>query len=100
MITFDNFFISTEAVFKGCKFPKRKYNFLSESGSAYWYGKDSTGEYVIRFSDHWVKVKKIGGNAIIKDCDRIASCRWHLKTNKSSLRRHAAKAYLKDFIKI
>lgn len=99
-ISHNNFFSSTAAVFKGCKTPKRKFNFISESGSAYWYGEDSIGAYVIRQSDHWVNVKRIGSNAIFRDCDRIASCQWHLKTNKLGLREYAAKAYLKDFKKI
>ena len=98
-ITVNNFHISTEALFKGCKIPKREPMFVSESGSRYWHGCDSIGEYVIRESDHWVNIKYIGSNKIFSDCRSIASCNWNLKTNNNS-RIRAGKAYLKDFKKI
>lgn len=53
-ITHDNFHLGTEATFKACKKPKRKPDYVSKSGSAYWYGGDSIGQYVIRESGHWV----------------------------------------------
>ena len=58
MITYSTFFIGTIAVFKGCKTPKRKPNYISYNrfgivSSSYYYGSDKKGDYVIRVSDHW-----------------------------------------------
>jgi hypothetical protein len=92
-ITFNNYHFKTEAVFKGCKIPKRKPDFVSNSGSKYWHGIDKNGAYVIRHSDHWVNIKEIGKNDIKKQCKKIATCQWHLKTNDSM----AGKAYLINF---
>lgn len=99
MITFENYFMNTEAVFKGCKIPKREPDFISKSGSKYWYGINKTGKFVIRFSDHWVKIKRIGSNQIKLDCNRIASCMWHIKTNFKQKDENyiAGKCYLSDF---
>jgi len=58
MITKDNFFLSTFADFTPCKTPIRTPDFVSESGSKYWYADNG----VIRNSDHW-------------NC-KIASCVW------------------------
>ncbi len=60
MVTAGNFHINTFAVFTACAFPDCKPDFVSESGSKYWYEGDS----VIRVSDHWGS--------------RIASCAWFL----------------------
>lgn len=110
-ITFDNFFISTEIVFKGCKTPNRKSDFVSESGSRYWYGENKKGKYVIRCSDHWVGVRKLGENKVYKNIETISSCLWHIKTNDVSkvkfnnnrayfVWKVSGKSYLKDFKKI
>jgi hypothetical protein len=102
MVDLSNFFISTQAVFKGCKIPKRKPDYVSDSGSIYWYGENKKGSYVIRQSDHWVNLKKIGNNTIIRQCARIATCQWHLKTNHPGMGEEtiAGKCYLGDFQKI
>lgn len=104
MITFDNFFIGTTGIFKGCKTPKRKPDFVSMGkrgtvSSTYWYGEDSKGPYVIRNSDHWVLLKKIGSNKIYSQCDSIASCTWHIKTTQPLDGCISGKCYLKDFTK-
>ncbi|MCU7570491.1 hypothetical protein [Riemerella anatipestifer] len=39
-----------------------KIKIKSEISSRYWYGEDSSGQYVIRESDHW---------------GQVASCVWH-----------------------
>lgn len=56
----DNFFLSTSAIFTPVAMPKRKPDFVSDSGSKYWYTKKG----VVRASDHWGM--------------RIASCNWAL----------------------
>lgn len=52
-----NFFVATEAKFKECKTPNRTPDYVSESGSEYWY----TRRGVIRRSNHW---------------NWVASCTW------------------------
>lgn len=105
MITFENFFKSTMVVFKGCKVPKRRPNYVSRNkydryptGSKYWYGEDSRGVYVIRLSDHWVSIKGFNNERKIKQIDKIATCIWHIKTNNNEVL--CGKAYLSDFIRI
>ena len=112
MITFNNFFVNTEAFFKGCKRPKRKPDFISkthygEISSEYWYGENKKGKFVIRSSDHWVFFKKFDRNKRIVDCPSIASCQWHLKStlNLNANDKYTSnyknvlsgKCYLKDF---
>lgn len=98
VVNFYNYFNGTYAVFKGCKIPKRKPDFISNSGSKYWQQSNSRGGYVIRLSDHWVNIKIIGNNDIYQDCDKIASCQWHIKTNYVIGRGMiAGKCYLKNF---
>jgi hypothetical protein len=100
-ITFGNYMTNTEAVFKGCKIPKRAPDFISKSGSIYWQQENTKGKYVIRLSNHWVNMKKLGSNKVWKDCNSIASCKWHLKTNKmQSGCKMSGKCYLSDFKKI
>lgn len=60
MITQDNFFESTKAIFKGCKRPSRKPDYVSRDrwgyvSSEYWYFEDG----VIRASDHWSTYKSL-----------------------------------------
>jgi len=102
-ITIDNFYCTTEAIFKGCKTPKRKPDYISYDSlyegrisSRYWYGKDSFGSFVIRESNHWVKTKKIGSNNITKNCKSIGSCQWNLKTN-NEIKNTSGKCYLSEF---
>ena len=59
----DNFFDATFADFKSCKVQTKKPDFISASGSKYWFTKGG----VIRESDHW------GVN--------IASCDWFIDGN-------------------
>jgi hypothetical protein len=88
--------MDTYAVFKGCKLPKNKQaNFVSSSGSSYFYGKDKRGSYVIRVSNHWSKDEPKNRYPI----KNIASCYWPLKDNsgKGAHEERAGKAYFKDF---
>lgn len=105
-ITYDNFYIGTSAVFKGCKIPRRKPDYVSykryphddEPSSCYWYGKDKRGEYVIRCSDHWSYY--IVNGEFHEGCGGIASCYWRLKTTKEIPLfggQLAGKCYLNDF---
>lgn len=82
LITRANYHISTFAVFKACKRPSRKPDFISPSGSVYWYGQDSTGGYVVRSSDHWS----------CRDCGNIASCYWRINGTGNT-----GKAYFDNF---
>ena len=58
-----NYYMGTEAIFDRCERPNRPADYVSESGSAYWYGDDG----VIRESDHWGY--------------EVASCNWYLGEN-------------------
>lgn len=55
-----NFFVATRASFAACEKPEGEPDYVSGSGSAYWY----TAEGVVRMSDHW------GAG--------VASCDWYL----------------------
>lgn len=59
--TTENFFEATAAVFDICETPDRTPDFVSGSGSAYWYENGG----VVRCSDHW-------GYG-------IASCNWWIR---------------------
>lgn len=104
MITLDTFFIDTEVIWKACKEPRRTPDFVSASGSKYWYGENKKGVFVVRKSDHWCKIKGLI-HTIEIDRRRVASCRWHLKTSSKGIARLllmkrqsvSGKAYLKDF---
>lgn len=175
MINTANFSKSTFAIFKGCKCPKRKadfisynkraiishfifddlkeylairkegnheYYFFTENGlsffnsnygeltqypikidyeliqfeyqktviveyrpisSTYWYGEDSTGKYIIRYSDHWSNYRNFDANIIFDGCEMIASCKWSIKSttyNKNERNLLAGKCYLANFKKI
>lgn len=86
MITKHNYFISSQGIFKGCKRPKRKPDFISYSkydgriSSEYWYGEDKNGSYVIRCSNHWSTLKDFGKEKRQIDVESISSCWWDLKT--------------------
>jgi len=65
IVTFDDFHLSTFANFtkiKNKELPNRSADFISKSGSKYWYEVDS----VIRESNHWGRT--------------IASCNWLLNS--------------------
>lgn len=81
-----NFFRATKATFKGCKEPKREPDYVSNSGSEYWY----TPKGVIRSSNHWSAIRPFAFKSILdgrwyngyrKQCGKIASCHWVLKSN-------------------
>lgn len=107
MIDQFNFFKHTTAVFKGCKKPKRKPDFISlnkksleilgieQPSSYYWYGTDSKGSFVIRYSGHWVNISNFTNKKVILDCKNIASCVWGLKTTNPE--QMTGKAYFKNF---
>ena len=65
MNTSQNFFLATAANFKSCKTPTTPPDFVSESGSEYWYTQDG----VYRQSNHW------GG--------KIATCSWFIDGESS-----------------
>ena len=112
-IHYSNYFLSTKVVFKGCKIPKRNPDYISidkkfnDISSKYWYGEDTNGKYVIRQSNHWVNICDFENNKY-KQCERIATCLWSLKTNKKNTdflgnleyltSKNAGKAYLSKFI--
>lgn len=62
-----NFFEATTAMFTACAKPERPADYVSASGSAYWY----TEAGVVRCADHW------GGN--------VASCNWFLEGERPSM---------------
>lgn len=68
-IKFSNFHVNTFANFQKIKtkdIPDKKPNFISKSGSRYWFIKDS----VIRQSNHWGRT--------------IRTCNWLLDSNASN----------------
>ena len=86
-ITFENFFESTFANFQKISkkeinmLKKIKPNYISKSGSIYWY----IGNYVYRCSNHFLREN--------------ASCSWFLE-NETSKRGGYSKCELSNFIKI
>lgn len=80
LITFDNYYKATEAVFDETERPNRapdhvsyQYDNPDRISSEYWYGEDSGGKYVIRGSDHWSHYFN----------PSIASCRWYYRPANS-----------------
>lgn len=69
----DNFFVATKATWKGVKAPKRTPDYISNSGSEYWY----TPQGVYRKSDHWSHIYI--NNKYWYGCTRVATCYWTLK---------------------
>ena len=55
-----NFYMGTIASFESCEIPQRPSDYVSYSGSTYWYDTDG----VYRYSDHW-------GSG-------VSSCTWYL----------------------
>lgn len=100
-ITHDNFFVNTFACFKGCKKPKKNPDFISNSGSEYWYGEDRNGRFVIRHSDHWSEIYHRGWIESF-DNGSIRTCYWILKTNiveEEIKMEYTGKCYLLKFQK-
>ncbi len=73
----DNFMLGTFADFKKCKRPKTDPDFVSDSGSKYWYVDDG----VIRASSHWGP--------------GIRTCDWYFEGKK---RNAIAILYKDDFV--
>jgi hypothetical protein len=84
MYTFSDFHLASFAVFTFQAFaPDRAPDFISGSGSCYWY----EGDTVIRESDHWGP--------------RIASCAWLLQGDDNEKGRYLVGACkLSDFVQI
>lgn len=58
-ITKETFMLATKATFDVVRKPRRQPDYVSDSGSQYWYQNDG----VIRFADHW---------------GPVATCNWNL----------------------
>lgn len=107
LLSYQSFFLSTFAVFKECKKPKREPDYISKDkkgniSSRYWYGNNRLGDYVIRESNHWSSYINNNTNTATNGCGTIGrtNCFWILrlsfiKLNKDKL--YTAKAYFKDF---
>lgn len=77
--TQDNFMKSTKVDFKSCRLPKGKPDYVSNSGSRYWY----FDEKVIRESTHWGL--------------RSSACCWTLNNKRIKNNRSVGEAYWCDF---
>src|SRR5574343_540758 len=114
MVTFKDFHLSTSVVFKACKLPKnkngeftiagKKPDYISknrdgEPSSYYWYGEDSKGKYVIRYSNHWAKIKNVHCNKNYTiACTMVGSCNWRILLGRDTTSYWiAGKAYLTKF---
>lgn len=77
----NNFYKHTQAVFKGCKVPRRQPDYVSydqygEVSFKYWYNKRG----VIRQSNHWCFISTMFGDRLeARKVKTIASCFWGLK---------------------
>lgn len=84
----ENFCKDTWAIFNSARRPKRDPDYISESGSLYWY----TQKGVYRCSNHWVNIILKSEESIyfpsdeelkeseINSCSKIKSCFWSIKT--------------------
>jgi len=111
MITKENFFMNTFALYKICKRPKRKPDYISYNknyggmvSSEYWYGSDKNGDFVIRSSNHWV-LRKDNQKSLDADCNMISSCNWQIilplqSKYDNDKRTIVGKAYFSKFKKI
>lgn len=71
----DNFFNNTYGVFDFVSNPpSRKPDFISCTGSEYWYEKD----FLYRRSNHWSGYFD-GHSKLIDGCVRISTCKWYLR---------------------
>ena len=66
MYSSDNFYMGTEASWEDAEEPEREADYVSDSGSAYWYTEGG----VFRKSNHWGY--------------EVASCDWFLGDDESS----------------
>ena len=85
----NNFFVSTRATWKCCKLPKRDPDYISNSGSQYWY----TPLGVYRKSDHWSQIYIKRCNTY-EGCIRISKCYWILKILNNNLEYDCYKSYI------
>lgn len=107
-ITFNNFYNSTRAIFKGTDRPSRNPDYVSTRfghpdavSSEYWYGEDESGQYVVRGSDHWSGTIRENGsyNPMMDKYSRpIATCYWFIQRpfTIDENGRAYGKVYLKD----
>ena len=83
----DNYYTSTYAKFVECATPRRKPDYISSSGSKYWYVKNG----VIRKSDHWSLYycsdpsKTCITTSVYLHAVYIASCIWTLQLKKDKI---------------
>ena len=87
MIDKNNYYTSTYAKFVECATPRRKPDYISSSGSKYWYTK--TG--VIRKSDHWSLYycsdlkRTCFTTSVYLHAVPIASCMWTLQLKNDKI---------------
>lgn len=98
----NNTFSQTFGVFKECKTPKRKPDYISytkdgKKSSSYWYGTDSKGDYIIRQSNHWSS--NLTSKVLTKGCGFIRSTYWILKSFKGRTKpaSNTGKIHLSNF---
>lgn len=84
----DNFFVATRATWKCCPLPKRDPDYISNSGSCYWY----TTLGVYRKSDHWSQIYK-NRSSTYEGCIRVSTCYWVLKILNINLEDDCYKSY-------
>lgn len=102
-INFKNYQFSTKGVWKACKMPTRQPDYISYTkkgkfSSAYWYGENKRGKYIIRYSDHWSDIRMpLLNRGDIYSCGSIGTCWWIIRGQYSS--ESCAKTYLKNLNK-
>ncbi len=103
-VDLSTFYRDTKATFAQCKVPDRQPDFVSESGSHYWFFEYRDVDfYVVRWSDHWCDRLLPDGNKVIKDIARIASCVWHIRMTDVKIdlnKAIAGQCCLRDFRRI
>lgn len=83
----NTYYTSTYAKFVECATPRRKPDYISSSGSKYWYTKAG----VIRKSDHWSLYYCSDPNktcftaSVYLHAVPIASCMWTLQLKKDKI---------------
>lgn len=83
----NNYYTSTYAKFVECATPRRKPDYISSSGSRYWYTRNG----VIRKSDHWSLYycsdpnKTCFTTNVYLHAIPIASCMWTLQLKKDKI---------------
>lgn len=73
-----NYFVDSYGTFAKCERPKTKPDFISKTGSEYWY----IGEYLYRYSNHWSGFFIGHSNKYFNGCSRVSSCKWFIRLNK------------------